>query len=62
MKKGWKTAITILLVFMMGIAIISSTGNGSIIGDTISKSKLVKNVEAKYHRIINEVLNKKYME
>lgn len=61
MKKNWRIAILVILVFMIGIAVISSSGNGSLVGDAIIKSKLVENAKNNYTKITREVLSKQYV-
>ena len=45
MKRSWNITITLLIVLLMGFAVLTSANNGSVIGNMVKKSVIVKQIE-----------------
>ena len=41
----WSTIITLLIILLMGFTVLTSANNGSVIGNMVKKSVIVKQIE-----------------
>lgn len=60
MNRTLRVIIIMILILTMGIAIISSAGNGSTIGNMIQKSEGLQKIKKNVSNIFIEVLNDEY--
>lgn len=60
MNRTLRVIIIMILILTMGIAIISSAGNGSTIGNMIQKSEGLQKIKKNVSNVFIEVLNDEY--